>query len=155
MIILKELISYKNYFESIATSHVDIQGFVYHDTEEMMAGFKSKHNYPLMYLEPYSTRLQDQISDNYLGRKTGSLVIMKKSNSNEAPEAIEAAAETIVCDIISKILKDYQAGDLITEVNGFNYDVIDPIFVDRLYGIRLEFNFHNPLPVAYNEAKWQ
>lgn len=157
MITLKNLESFKTYFAAIAAKHLAINHFVYGGIEVYMNDIKNEMKYPVMHLEPYDTSLINKFSDNYLGMKRCSLVIAEKPeehNNFTQMEAIEARCEQLVIDIISKIKKDREEGLLITDIQNFKWATIDPTFTDFTAGVRLEFEYQNPVNVWYDETKW-
>jgi hypothetical protein len=155
--LLRNQRQYKEYFKAIALAHKEIKAFYFGGIEQIQSLFKSKVEYPVMWLEYYDTNLRDLKSDNFLGMKKGSLVIMSKCAVNNFDEyqAVEEKSEEIIFDIISKIRKDYDENILKTELNNFSWAAIDPYFVDNCHGIRMEFNFHSPLNTSFNQDKWE
>lgn len=153
---ITDLDSYQTYFSALAASHVDIKKFYHGDIDKLIGAMKSDIEYPALWLDPYEVGIQDKLSDNFMGKCRGSLVIIKKPDDTVGSEdAAEQVAETIVKDIISKMLQDYDAGEIMTQFSEFRYSTIDPQFSDRVRGVRLEFTFYIQLGLTYNANKWQ
>lgn len=148
---------YKTYFEGLATSHVDIQSFVYNEDENLANQLRSgdQGKPPIMWLEAYELRVNDELSDNYIGNATGALAIIQKISDDMPADQAERQCEEIVTQLMSKMQLDHQNGEITAQFNAFSYATIDPVFADRLRGVRLQFNFFIPLNLAYDEDKWQ
>lgn len=158
MIILRNLESYKQYFADMAAKHKSIAFYVYDGTEVYQSDIRNEIKYPVLHLEPYDASLINKQSDNYLGMKRGALVIAEKPeehNNFQQVDTIEAKCEQIVIDIISRIKRDREEGLLVTEIQAFKWSTIDPMFVDFTAGVRLEFEFMNPINVMFDETKWE
>lgn len=147
--------AYKTYFEAIATAHTAINDFIFDNgREEVIDRLRSNIAYPVMWLDAYSNRLNDNKGDQLLGSKTGSLVVMQRPTPDRDANDIEADCEQIIVDIISRIRKDWQEGIVHVQFSNFNYAPIQPMFVDALHGVRLEFVILDPVNLTYNTEKW-
>ena len=153
---IENLASYKAYFKAIADAHTDIQRFVYGGLEVYQSELKGKDTYPVLHLEPYDCNFVNNNYDNFYGLKRGSFVIAEKHKQGDFEEidAIEARCEQIVIDIIAKMQEERNAHELLTEFKSFKWATIDPMFTDRTAGIRLEFEYMNPINMIVNPDKW-
>ena len=146
---------YKNYFQSIAASHTGINDFIFDNGhEEVLSHLRSRVDYPVLWLDAYSNRLSDNKGDQVIGSKTGALVVMERPTGERYASAIEADCEQIVIDIITKIRQDWDAGNIHVQFSSFNYATIQPMFVDGLHGVRLEFVILDPVNLSYVSEKW-
>lgn len=149
--------SYISYFQSIADSHTEINDFHFGEVDIIQNNLKSDVIYPVLWLEPYAEiRVRDAKSDNFLGVRACSLTILGKpeSESFEDIDSFEAFCENVIIDILSKLLRDFNNNDVLTDINGYIISRIRPTFSDHLFGAHLEFNYVSPLKLIYNSDKW-
>lgn len=154
--LLTNYASYKAYFENIATAHKDLQSFVFNDDQNVIDELRSGNagRPPILWLEAYQARLNDDHSDNFLGMKSGALVILDIPDDHRPADQVEADCEQLAIDVMARMYRDWNAGILHSKFNGFSWVPVDPLFTDRFRGIRMEFNFHNSIDLAFDPAKW-
>lgn len=155
---LTNLQEYHDYFEDIATSHVDINDFHYGDEERLMEAARSNLSLPVLWLEPYQpVTVLDNFSDNQLGRVQGTVAVYMIPDSElHADEFTKLlACEGIIRDILGKMYKDWNDGTIMNELNNVRYGrSLDIIGATRLVGYRLDITILRPERLVYNEDKW-
>lgn len=154
---LTDFASYQAYFEALATSHVDIDGFLFGDAEVAMNDgrvWKGKK----LWLEPWQpVTITDQLSDNYLQQKKGSLWVGGSPQSKLFQARLDffAECEVIVKSIIAKLLKDRTEELLITRLTSYSFGMGEFTFsATNMIGCRLDFIFTDPSGFAYDADKW-
>lgn len=149
----------KQYFQDLAGSHVDIASFHYGDQEILQSASRSNLKLPVLWLEPYQpVVVQDNFSDNHLGLVTTTVAIYTKSESEKYEDVDDAYSkcEAIIKDIISKLIKDYNEGEIVISLNGFKYGQAEDLMgATRLIGCRLDISYYRPERFVYDENKWQ
>jgi hypothetical protein len=158
MYLLTDFQSYQDYFEAIANSHIDIEGFMFGDEDIAInkgRAWKGKQ----LWLEPWQpVKIVDQLSDNYLQEKTGTLWLGGSPPSAKFQDRLDyyGACEAIVKDIIARMLKDRNEELLITRITTYRYGMGEFTFSSTpMVGCRFDFTFHDPSGFEYNENKWQ
>lgn len=157
--------SYKDYFQALATSHVDITGFKFGDEEELNVAAKTGFPPPSGGIEGGLTlwadrhrpvELRDDRSDNYLGERTATLMVMGVDPEvYEDQHALYLECESIVTDFISKLLKDYNEGLISTLFSRYKWGEGEIELSSTAYrGCRLDITWQSPVDLTYNEAKW-
>lgn len=154
--IIKNYQDYRSYFEALAESNVDIQSFVYNDDENVINQLRSGSGGrpPIFWLEAYQASVNDQLSDNYMANVTGAFAILQKVSKDRSADQVELECEAIARQFAAKMQVDNQDGTIISEFSQFSYATVDPVFIDNLRGIRMEFSFLIPMGFLYNEDKW-
>jgi len=151
--------SLRQYFSNVAASHVDINSFKFGDIDVILNSMKSDLSLPVLWLQVHDpVTIIDNLSDNFMGDKKTSIYIMDSAPdetfSNRQAKYVEL--ESIARDIISKILLDWNNGDIFTRFSNFVYGPMEDIKGSvRLIGCRIDLNFQVPMRLVYNEAKWQ
>lgn len=149
----------KDYFEALATSHVDIDTFVYGDSDVMQSKAKSEDFGTVLWLDyAQPVQLIDKLSDDIEGKIPNTLFILKKAASEvwEDEETAQGETEIIVRDIMSKLYQDNQAGTISTELAGYKYGESEMMIgAVKFCGTRLDFNLIRSEKLIYNQAKWQ
>lgn len=157
MINLNDFDSYKAYFETIATEHTDLDGFLFGDSEVQVNEGKS-WNGRMLLLEPWlPATIEDQKSDNYLQRKQGSLFIGGVAVSEAFTDEYNyfRDCEVVAKDIISRMLKEVNEGTIITSITTWKIGMGELILgATKITGCRLDFFFLDPSGFPYNAAKW-
>ncbi len=156
---LADFNTYKSYFLALSGSHVDITDFVFADEMEMNSIIRSAKLGKVMWLDPYDqVQLLDSISDNFIEQYPGALTVASAKPGKFADQDIlYQECESIVKDVIAKLLMDYQADPqvLVTQLSSYKFAPAEATFgATTLYGCRLEFTFTAPAGLTYNPAKW-
>lgn len=149
--------SYKNYFQTVATSHVDITGYKFGDEEELAVSAKTGLSSIVLWADRHRpVELMDNRSDNYLGNRTATIMIMGVDPELHADQqALYTQCEGIVRDIMSKLLRDYNAGDLACQFSKFKFGEGEvELGSTRYRGCRLDITWLSPIDLSYNNNKW-
>lgn len=153
---LKDLATYRSYFEGITTTATFLDFFAY--TEE---DFEKQSSNPArggwcMILLPCESDIRDNQADQVMGYVRGHFIISKKKTGETKWWTIEEEAEKYARKIVGKIRRDKRAGKLITHLENFSIQSIDPSMVAELYGVIVGFNFQQPLneSMKYIESDW-
>jgi hypothetical protein len=156
---LTDFQSYQDYFKDIATKHVALgaNAFLFGDGDVAINEGKVWKGKKL-WLEPYQpVTIADQMSDNYLQQKVGSLWVGGAPVSNKFSErhSFFSECENIVKDIIAKMLKDRGEELLITRLTSYKFGMGELNFsATELIGCRFDFTFTDPSGFEYDDAKW-
>lgn len=154
---LANFTEYHDYWQAIATSHVDITDFKFGDREVVQCAARSGLGQTVLYAENYDpVSILDSLSDNHTGNLNGVIYLIKKSPEAWADQrTVIAECEQIVKDILGKILKDFNDAVLQAELRRFRYGEVDlQLGSTQMLGIRLDVSFMRPERLLYNEAKW-
>lgn len=152
---LTDIASYKSYWENLASDHKLITSFTYGDQDVQNAEAITWEGTKL-WLWPYGpVRVVDNLGDNYMQQKEGSVFV-----GGPEPEAYEDQdtrfnqCETIVKQLISRMLRDRAAGTLITRVNNWTFERSEIDLSTKMIGYQLRFFFDDPTGFEYNENDW-
>jgi len=156
---LTDFESYQLYFKTLAELHKDLGAgaFLFGDdgaaTNEGKV-WKGKR----LWLEPYQpVVITDQLSDNYLKEKKGSLWIGGSPANQKFDTRFSyfRACESIVEDIVSRMLQDRSNEKLITRLTTYKYGMGEFEFsATPLIGCRLDFTFNDPNGFEFDADKW-
>ncbi len=148
----------RDYFQAIATSHVDISDFVYGDEDVMASAVRSTDFGTVLWLDyPQPVRMIDRRSDDIEGRVPNTLMVITVSPSEKFTdeETTTADSEVIVRDILSKLYRDNQIGEITTEIADYIYGEAEVFLgATKFNGTRLDFNLIRSEKLTYNPAKW-
>ena len=148
---------FHDYFNAIATSHVDITGFKFGDKDVVASSSRSNLTTCELWLQEYEpVNVLDNYSDNHLGQVQSSLTIMKvKPELWEDQRTIIDETEVIAKQIISKMLKDFNEGLQLIILNRYKYGQADlDLGATKYMGCRLDFVILRPERLVYDELKW-
>lgn len=155
-ITLRDLESYRTYFEGLTASAQFLDFFAYtEDDFEKQSSNPSRAGWCLMLL-PYTNDIRDNQHSQIMGYVRGSFIIAKKKTDERKWWTIEEQAEKKAWKVVGKMRRDKREGLLITHLENFNCQPIDPSLVGEFYGVIVTFNFEIPLNEAmkYIEADW-
>lgn len=161
--------SYKNYFESLAISHVDIAEFTFGDAKvfsNVQKSAKESNAGFVLWLDYYQPIQGAGSHDNHVGRLTAEWVIMKPASSkqltNEGKQAIALECEEVAQQVFAKIMHDYQTYEGEEMPNEPDWVTMrfgrmeSHTFGSTSYeGTACELTFSIPLKTELNLAKWQ
>lgn len=164
---LTDFQSYQDYFRLIAEGNADddIQHHIALGPKTFLFGdddvavnegkvWKGKK----LWLEPYQpVTITDQLSDNYLAEKKGSLWVggAPPTQKFQARFDLYKECEVIVKDIIAKMLKDRSEELLITRLTSYKFGMGELTFsATNLVGCRFDFTFYDPSGFEFDEDKW-
>jgi hypothetical protein len=148
---------YYDYWQSVATSHVDITGFKFGDREVINCAARSNMSACELWCENYDpVSMIDNFSDNHTGQLQGSLVIMKPDPEKFSDQrTVVGECEQIVKDILGKILKEFNEATLMAELRRYKYGEAEiHTGATKMRGVRLDFVFLRPERLVYTAAKW-
>lgn len=154
---LTDMESCKQYFGLLATQHKQLSGFAYGDQDVQNNEVRSWKGRRL-WLWPYgAARIEDNLSDNYLQLKEGSLFVggVPPSGKFADEEAYQEENEGIVKDLISRILRDRANGLLVTRLNGYAFEKVTIQQSSRILGVELRFSFYDATGFEYDETQWE
>lgn len=151
--------SLKEYFKSIAESHVLLDGnFIHGGVSKLRSDILSKKKYPLMWMETPFIEI-DSSASSFFARKKSAIVILGQLNANNETEDQQDdkldLLEGIALDVITKLLQDGKEGLHRIDVAECDLDPIDPLLVDNCIGWRFEFNIVNTLDLCFNPLNWK
>lgn len=149
----------RQYFRDIATKHIHINSYHFGDAERLQAQVRSALKLPVLWQEPYlPVTVQDPLSDNHTGLVTQTIAIYTKAGSDKYEDQEEAykLCETIIKDIIGRMINDNHTGLITHELQGFRYgEAEDLMGATRLIGCRLDIQYFRPERLIYDMNKWQ
>lgn len=149
--------SYKSYFEAIATQHISITQFKFGDEDVIRTAAKTGLQEKTLWADRHQpTEIRDERFDNYLGERQATIMVMSPDKEKYADQqVIFNTCEVIITDIISRILKDFNAGLLSTQFNRYKYGEGEiELGSTRYRGCRLDLFWEAPVDLGYNEDKW-
>lgn len=156
-----------NYFEQIATEHVDIRHTIQNkhffriELDEILTGLRSKICYPALILEGYDFQFIDQNSDNVHKQISSAFVLMEsvkdKGDYNNIHDVWQRMEE-IGDEICVRILNDKRSRsiDILSYFHLSN--VRGTLLVDANllhYGVRYEFSLSWPMVNDIDPSKWK
>lgn len=156
-----------DYFETLATQHVDIKGFYKKYIDEVLSGISGNNiQFPVLVVENFDWRVEQAKDDNasrVISLGFHVINIHKEKGNFDNQVLAEQFCEPIARDIIARIKEDE---DLFNDsefhpVKYFNTDNIQGQFLGRnvytesQYGVRYQLEIHLPMDLTYNSAKWE
>jgi len=148
----------KQYFATLATSHVDIVGFKFGDIDVIINDLKSDFPLPLLWLQPPgASSVLDPLSDNHTGNLKTAFYIFDRATEETFAlrQAKYVTLEGIAKDILSKMLQDWTAGIINTRFADVVFGPVEDIKgATCLMGCRVDISFQVPMRLIYNELKW-
>jgi hypothetical protein len=155
---MNNFLALKVYFQSMADSHVLLQGnFVHGGISKLRADVLSKMKYPLMWFETPMIEIYNTGSA-IMANKKSAIVILGQMNANNRTDDQQDDTldqlEGIALDIISKLRKDAVEGIHKINISECDLDPIDPLLVDNCIGWRFEFTITNAINICYIPENW-
>lgn len=162
---LTNLSSYRAYFQAIATSHVDIDGFKFGDKDVVRNDNRSDMPAKVLWAHPYErTRYGDRFSDNVHKYKVARIayLVVPASEKFDDEHAAYDTCELVIEQIMSRLIQDKRgkdvAGDwqmIVTDINTWSTTPVEmKIGSTRYVGCSLEVTFQDPTNLSYNALKW-
>ena len=155
--------NYKSYFESLATSHVDVAYFRFGDEKDKSVEQRSGMQGGLMlWLDYYPPIQLAGQADNFLGEIVADFTVMQavsdKKESREEQQVKYLACEEIMQQLLARIACDYQ-NDVLTNLPIYNRSrfgrIVDTQYGATTYtGCTAELPFYVPLKMEYDPTKW-
>jgi len=147
--------TYQSYFRSLATSHVDINGFVFGPLRRIMDQQRSVAEYPLMFLELPDVELTID-GDTYQRGYKGALLILQNAEHEDiaAQDAAYLLTETIIVQVLAKLLQDHQSRLIFLNIETLNIEAVSSLHTNIEHGWRLEFELLYTGKDCYNPLKW-
>jgi len=155
--------AYKAYFEAIATSHNDIDAFMFGDEYVITTGQPSNMSEGVtMWLDYYRPITIAGSTENCNGNNnTDSTTMQPTSDRKETTseqQAVYKSCEDIVQQIFAKIAMDFQTEVLDNEAQwsaGQFGRMQESMFAGTMYrGAAAELAFHYALNMEYDNTKW-
>lgn len=148
------------YFNNLATQHVDVKGFIRFDLDEARSQLRTGIALPALFLESHSSDLESQTSQvTTFNNRTVSFLILDRAGPRDHDKIndIRTMAEAVILDIISRMKRDNKDRNhwlfQLFDVNSVVIDPGGPIFQD-LYGYNVRLTIKNKEPMVYNPLKW-
>lgn len=155
--------AFKAYFEALATSHMDIDQFIFGTVDEASKQVKNITG-TILWLDHYRPIRAAGQKDTHAGKLTAEFTVMQPGSertlTTEALDALLKACEDIVQQVFAKILYDHDQ----TIGPGAHPDYPSLQF-GRMEGSLLagtefegtaaQIDFFIPLKLDYNPDKWQ
>lgn len=156
--------AYKAYFQGLATSHADIDNFLFGDEEEMVRVQRSGSEATgiCLWLDYHQPIRGAGSHDNAVGRLTAEWVVMQpahKNNFTTAELQIKLKeCEDIVQQMFAKIMYDYQTDVIAQEPDWLSMQfgrMQQHTFAGTSYeGIAAQIDFIVNVNTEFNQAKW-
>ena len=146
---------YRDYFNNIHTSHVDIASFLYADLAKILSRQSDSYEYPLLIAETPTVKFLE----NGTEQMRGAFIIIDRSDYGDRTDQEDAQDRTyeIARDIIAKMRKDKKNGTLTAfEASEHELEPIDTLTLDGDIGWRYEFGIQDATGegLCYNKDKW-
>lgn len=168
---LTNLITYKAYFEAVATEHIAIDGFKWGDQEVIMNDNRSDMAARVLWVMPYeAARYGDKYSDNVQKTKQARVCYLLVPASNSFDHMLQAFvdAEAVIEQIIARIYKD-KAGEavmlgeppvaswtmIVSDVSSWTTGPVEmTIGATKYAGCELMMDFRDNAGLEYDPTKW-
>ena len=155
------VISYVQYFKSIASLHKSIKGFYIMDINEVLEGLRGDLKYPALILNSVSGFVSKNTNrDNILNTvKSGFLIIDHLNEISDFAGEICILGNTfdIGQAILARILHDcsLESSPLVgIDIDSIKYEMMDGIF-DNDYGFLFTFDISNQImDLSYDPTFW-
>lgn len=154
-----------DYFRKLATEHISIQHtptskhFFRLELDELIIGINSKARYPLLVLEGYKFRIEDNRSDNTIRPRVCAFMVLDKISDRANFDRIEQVydeCEEICDDIIARIKEDKRNSS--SPFHNLNLNSIEGEMVsfetNGLCGIRITFEISSQISLVVDPSKW-
>lgn len=162
---LTDLASYREYFRSIAYSHVDIQGFRWGDKDVIRNDNRSDLPSTLLWATPYDqVGYEASHADNTLKRKKARVayLVVPASDSFADEDAAFEGCEAVIEQIMAKILQDKSGGMvggewamIATRIASWRGGPVEmKVGSTRYLGWELEIDFLDNANLEYDPSKW-
>lgn len=156
---------YKTFFEALATSHADIDSFVFGDDTTFTSVQRSTAASGIvLWLDYYNPIQGTGGNDSFKGRLTAEFNIMQPAGGRQQTDAqlqtILNTCQQVAQQVVAKIMYDYnQATGPVTatpDYNTFKHGRSIPKTwgATSYEGIAAQLDFIVPLDMNYNPAKW-
>jgi hypothetical protein len=156
---LNTYLGYRNYFQNLATQHVDIEGFQYGN--DKVISFKNKSGLPSLFMQclPYEKAKYDGPNlDQQYRRKRARYAIMKIRGGDtfEAENADYIQLEAIALQVNARILyRDKQNLGVIVDVNSIEMDPFETtVGATKYRGIEVGMDVKDNAGMALDVSKW-
>lgn len=162
---LTNLSSYRQYFQAIATSHVDIDGFKWGDKDVVRNDNRSDMPARVLWATPYDrVRYGDKFSDNVHKMKVARVayLVVPSSELFASEDTAFEATEAVIEQIMARLIQDKRgkdvAGDwqmIVSDINSWTTGPVEmKIGSTRYIGCELQITFQDPTNLLYNPTKW-
>lgn len=162
---LTNLVSYRTYFEDIATKHIAINGFKWGSAKVVANDNRSDITNTFLWALPYeNVRYQDSMSDNVVKVKRARVSYMEVRNSELFEDEDEQydACETVIEDIVARLIRDKRGADvagvwhiIATNLGSYTISPVKETFGSTVYiGWELQLDFIDNTNLAFNTEKW-
>jgi hypothetical protein len=162
---LTNLASYRAYFADVAVKHKQIDAYKWGDESVINNDVRSDFPKRILWAQPYENyRYDGNQSDNINKNKTARVgyFVIPVSKSFADIEAAYIVCESVIEDIISKILMDKRGADvngvwtlLATNINSFKVTLVEYTFGSTwCIGCELELEFSDNTNLVYDPNKW-
>lgn len=159
--------AYKAYFESLATSHVSIDFFLFGDENEFVQVARkgvASDNFTL-WLDYYPIATTVGEYDTNMASIKAEFVVMKPASPTKTKrddlQVILKQCEDIVKQIFAKIEYDYQQSSDVSDIpiyDSIEFGRMEPVnkgkSATRYEGIAAKIDFHFPIDLNYDNTKW-
>ncbi|MCZ8021220.1 MAG: hypothetical protein O9302_00375 [Cyclobacteriaceae bacterium] len=160
MLSLSKYSGYKQYWQTMATQHVDIQGFKYGNADVLINGQKTDKAEVFLHAIPYErARYKGVNVDQQYRNKRARFAVYKKSvsrNSFIEEEELLDFCEQVCSEIMGKIIyNDKKLMNVLIDVNSIDMrPVEDVIGATKYVGVHCEFDVMDNPSMEYNPAKF-
>lgn len=162
---LTNLASYKAYFQAIASSHVDIDGFKWGNKDVIKNDSRSDLVARFLWATPYeNARYTDKSSDNVNKIKVARVayMIVPESELYADEDLAFDACEAVIEQIIAKIMKDKAGQDvagvwtmLATDPSSWTTGPVEKkLGSTKFIGWEMRINFIDNTSLEYDPSKW-
>jgi hypothetical protein len=147
--------SYIDYFRSLATSHTEINDFVYGGSERILNRERIDLDYPVLWLElpdivPFSGE-----SDLRLRFVTGLMVLQATPQDFEQEDDAMNKTYQIALGILQKLMTDAEAGLFDFDVRSAVLQPRPPFSGDNDHGWHIEFDLSISASDCLTETDWE
>lgn len=154
-----KLIELKNYFQTIANQHNEIEHFIFAPTNHLLnllSDSRSNINYPALTVEHPVFGLQEHSSANFTLDPNFAIIVLVKSPKDDFDKQAEDLdlVLDIILQILAKIKKDSRDRVLKCSLSNTQIEAVQPLGPDYIIGYRVELEFKNQIEFCYDATKW-
>lgn len=162
---LTTLVSYRTYFNNIATQHVGIDGFKWGSKDVLANDNRSDMPAKFLWALPYEiARYGDNGSDNVIKYKLARVSYLEVRNSELFADEDEQydACEEVIEEILARVYRDKRGYDdagvwkmVATQFASWRISPVVHTFGSTVYvGWELQLEFMDNTNLAFNTEKW-
>lgn len=161
---INNLLSFKTYFENLATEHVQINEFMYGDSgrivsDRLTALMKTSAGYPVLFLETPTIKFEYNNNSPKVVFDSAFVILSAIEQEWDAQDAEMNRLFNICVHILRRMCSDSKKNEFIFFPNA-PLEPLDNIMIDNALGWRVEFSLFNYIDinspdVCFVQSMWE